>query len=212
MVRSARLGDKISKHYNTTSRKGDKPLAQQGKGVARQVPQGESTYAFVGPAGEAYARLRVTGPGQITVFINFIDTLSGEGEGVASVEPITINSCASGATSTLALLPHKAYRHVHDGIALTAIAYDASNQPVKGANVTFALEGGCDPRVDRMTATTDVTGVATVTVVAHKPGALTVRAAATGSGGVPVLSQTSNIIYFDDHHDADDTERRYWER
>lgn len=110
----------------------------------------------------------------------------------------------------LLLRPTKAYRHCHDPITLTAQAMDAAGLPVANASVTFATFGDCKPIADTVVGSTDAAGMVSVTLSSDKPGAVAVVAAAANAQGVAVLSDPSNVIFFEEHRYVEDREPEYY--
>lgn len=64
---------------------------------------------------------------------------------------------------------------------LTAVVLDANKAPAPGVKVSFSVFGDCDPDTDSTIKTTGADGTVTVRLLARKPGAVSVvAAAATG--------------------------------
>lgn len=112
----------------------------------------------------------------------------------------------------LLLSPAKAYRHVHGPITVTALALDANSAPVSGAQVVLATYGDCEPRINQGNATTTAAGEATCTFMSTEPGAVSVVAATVNTQGLPVVSNPSHIIFFEEHHDIEEREDDYYKR
>jgi len=110
----------------------------------------------------------------------------------------------------LLLHPTKAYRLCDDPITLTAQALDAASLPVANATVTFAIFGDCKPTADTDDSTTNAAGMVSVTLRSDTPGAVAVVAAAANAQGVAVLSDPSNVIFFDEHRYVEDRESDYY--
>lgn len=188
----------------------------------RNPPYGSLTHPdFVGYGLSAWASFTVTGDGPIAVQANAITDTAGvpkQGEIPRSQAAYrffnTGSQCNTGGTvASLKLHPAKAYRHIHDSITLTATALDANGTQVQGATVVFAVHGDCHPRTTQPPrVVTDAAGRATFRVAADKPGAVTVVAATLGANGVPVVSESSVVFFFADHHSRDERERRFYER
>jgi len=82
---------------------------------------------------------------------------------------------------------------------------------VVNATVAFAAYGDCVPTTQQVSAVTaDASGIATITMLSHEPGAVSVVAATVNTQGAPVLSQPSHIFFFNERHHADEREREYF--
>jgi len=110
----------------------------------------------------------------------------------------------------LLLSPAKAYRHCDDTITLSALAVDANSAPVANATVAFAAYGDCVPTTKQVSAVTDKSGIAIITMLSSEPGAVSVVAATVNTQGVPVLSQPAHVFFFNERHHADERERKYF--
>jgi hypothetical protein len=177
-----------------------------------KLDQGETWVVFtVIGTGPVVVRASVARSDQSTVFDPTgqltIKTLilNADSEGqppVTPVEPITV--------AELLLSPAKAYRRCHDPITVVALALNASGRGVAGAKLAFSVQGD-DKSSQQVVKTTDATGRASFTIYGDKPEAITVVAAAVGADGAPVLSQPSNLFFFEERQHVDHSERNYYE-
>jgi hypothetical protein len=158
--------------------------------------------------GSGSVQVRATGPGSIVVTITSVDgdnTFSSSRDTVT----VTVRNVVVNVVAKLLLTPHKARRHVHEHIAVTAVALDANNTAVAGALVAFSAFGDCQPLVHPSAAVTNDKGWATVHLTSHEPGAVAVVAAAAGANSIAVISPPSHIIWVDEEHHADEREGYY---
>lgn len=159
--------------------------------------------------------LQLTAPGNVAARATSYQ-LNGSEENFANpTDPalgfdLTAVAATGPAVAKVMLLPAKAYRRCGDPISLTAIAYTSAGAPVPNTNISFALFGDCEPNADTATVLTNANGVARVKIIAHKPGAVAVVAAAAGGNGAVVISAPSHVIYFDNRDHIERREREYF--
>jgi len=140
---------------------------------------------------QLYVPVTVLGPGPITVAISRIS-----GSPVFIPTGVIFNQAEAPApppigspVAKLQLSPAKSYRHCDDTITLSALAVDVNGAPVANATVTFAAYGDCVPSNKQISAVTDASGIAIITMWSEEPGAVSVVAATVNTQGFPVLSQ-----------------------
>lgn len=78
------------------------------------------------------------------------------------------------------------------------------------AQVAFSVIGDCDPSIDEAVKTTDARGQATVKVMAHAPGVVSVVAAGVDANVAAVLSGASTVFFYVERHYADAREDGYY--
>lgn len=99
----------------------------------------------------------------------------------------------------LKLRPFIVYRHIHDPVTVTAMAFGADGLPVANATVAFAVYGECQNINDGMVKTADANGFVEVTLTSVAPGAVIVVAAAVNDQRVAVLSDPVRVFFVDDY-------------
>jgi hypothetical protein len=179
----------VSKAPATAHRPGAKQIPSEGRGDV-YFTDSDGKIRLTATVGEGPALIYVTSAGKIP-----------------SVYPVhqaaflLINTECGGAigapVSKLKLIPSKAYRHCDDPLTITALAVDANNDPVSGANVAFSVFGDCHPAGEKIVKTTAANGIASITVESHVPGVDSI-VAAVDVNGAPVLSDPAHVHYFEE--------------
>lgn len=189
------------------------------QGQVRQIGSPlQTTDGYTDNDGSFTATLTVNGPGPITVLVLTISECIPRFPSAVTINyPVPDNTdCNTTDCNTtlpvakVALIPKKAHRHVHEHVEFTAIAVDASDNPVVGANITFRVFGDCDPTTELATAVTGAGGIAHITIAGRKPGDVWVVAAAVDAAGAPLVSEPAHVHVFPGGYNyPEEPEERY---